>query len=164
LITAKNVKPGYRSNDPAEYISNDQYPQWMTRGFPKEGDILFVTEGHTMGFAGLLKFDFKYALAQRTINFQPFFDGYSSFYLNYILSESFQTAILINATGSAAKGVKASKLKRIRVVVPPLAEQRRIVAKVDQLMALVDELEAQLNASRTTAQNLLQALVADMTK
>ena len=40
---------------------------------------------------------------------------------------------------------------------------RRIVAKVDQLMALVDELETQLAASRATAKNLLEALVAELT-
>ena len=43
-----------------------------------------------------------------------------------------------------------------------LAEQRRIVAKVDELMALVDALETQLAASRTTAANLLSALVAEL--
>ncbi|WP_200383305.1 hypothetical protein, partial [Thiococcus pfennigii] len=46
---------------------------------------------------------------------------------------------------------------------PNIAEQRRIVAKVDQLMALVDQLEAQLNASRATAANLLSALDAKLT-
>ena len=45
----------------------------------------------------------------------------------------------------------------------PLAEQRRIVAKVEQLMALVDALETQLAASRATAANLLAALVTELT-
>jgi type I restriction enzyme S subunit len=49
------------------------------------------------------------------------------------------------------------------VPIPPLAEQRRIVAKVDQLMALVDQLETQLAASRATSKNLLEALVAELT-
>ena len=48
-------------------------------------------------------------------------------------------------------------------LLPPLAEQRRIVAKVEQLMALVCELEMQLAASRATAANLLSALVAELT-
>ena len=51
----------------------------------------------------------------------------------------------------------------ISVPIPPLAEQRRIVAKVEQLMALVDALETQLAAARATAANLLSALVAELT-
>jgi type I restriction enzyme S subunit len=42
------------------------------------------------------------------------------------------------------------------------AEQRRIVAKVEQLMALVDALETQLAASRAAAANLLSAIVAEL--
>jgi len=44
-----------------------------------------------------------------------------------------------------------------------LAEQRQIVAKVDALMAVLDALEATLATSRTTAANLLEALVAEVT-
>jgi type I restriction enzyme S subunit len=163
LITAKNVKKGFVSNDPVEYIDEELYPKWMTRGFPKRGDLLFVTEGHTMGFVGMLDFDFEYALAQRTIVLQPFCDSFGPFYLYYLLSASFQSAVSVNATGSAAQGIKAAKLKRIRVVVPPVAEQRRIVAKVHDLMALVDELETRLAASRATAASMLSALVAELT-
>ena len=42
----------------------------------------------------------------------------------------------------------------------PLAEQRRIVAKVDELMAVLDALAAALATARTTAENLLAATVA----
>ncbi len=44
------------------------------------------------------------------------------------------------------------------------ANKRRIVAKVDQLMALVDQWEAQLTTPRTTADQLLSALVAELTE
>lgn len=42
-------------------------------------------------------------------------------------------------------------------------EYRQIIAIVDQLMALVDELETHLATSRATAKNLLDALVAELT-
>jgi type I restriction enzyme S subunit len=54
-------------------------------------------------------------------------------------------------------------LRGLELALPPLAEQRRIVAKVEQLMALVDALETQLAASRATAAKLLEALVAELT-
>ena len=57
-----------------------------------------------------------------------------------------------------------TKLAHTLFAIPPLAEQRRIVAKVDQLMALVDQMETQLTESRATAQNLLQAVVAELTQ
>ena len=56
-----------------------------------------------------------------------------------------------------------TKLASTVVPLPPLAEQRRIVAKVDELMALVDELETQLAASRATAEKLMEAVVAELT-
>ncbi len=65
--------------------------------------------------------------------------------------------------GVAQQKVSLGRFRCIAVPLPPLAEQRRIVAKVEQLMALVDALETQLTASRATAANLLSALVAELT-
>jgi type I restriction enzyme S subunit len=59
--------------------------------------------------------------------------------------------------------ITQGNLRSTLAPIPPLAEQRRIVAKVEQLMALVDALETQLAASRATAANLLSALVAELT-
>jgi type I restriction enzyme S subunit len=55
-------------------------------------------------------------------------------------------------------------LKAMPFPLPPLSEQRRIVAKVDELMALVDALETQLATARSTAKALLAATVAELTK
>lgn len=51
------------------------------------------------------------------------------------------------------------KMEKLVVPVPPLAEQHRIVAKVDQLMALCDQLKARLNQSRQVHEQLANALV-----
>jgi type I restriction enzyme S subunit len=51
-------------------------------------------------------------------------------------------------------------LRESSIPLPPLAEQRRIVAKVDELMAVLDALEATLTTARTTAESLLAATVA----
>jgi type I restriction enzyme S subunit len=59
--------------------------------------------------------------------------------------------------------ISTRQVQRLPFVLPPLAEQRRIVAKVSELIALVDELETQLAASRAAAEKLLSALVAELT-
>lgn len=67
------------------------------------------------------------------------------------------------APSTAQKNINLGILEQVQIPIPPLAEQRRIVAKVDELMALVDELETQLVASRATAEKLMEALVAELT-
>ena len=49
------------------------------------------------------------------------------------------------------------------ITLPPLAEQQRIVSKVDELMALCDQLEQQQTDSNTTHQTLLETLLATLT-
>ncbi len=59
--------------------------------------------------------------------------------------------------------LKTEFLQDFVMPIPPLAEQRRIVVKVEQLMALVDKLETQLAASRATGEGLVDAIVAELT-
>ena len=78
----------------------------------------------------------------------------SPYFVNYALE---------NATGTTIRNLGLKAMNYFPFPLPPLAEQRRIVAKIDQLMALVDALETQLAASRAAAANLLAALVAELT-
>jgi type I restriction enzyme, S subunit len=161
LITAKNVRMGYIANDPVEFIDERAYKAWMTRGFPQNGDLLFVTEGATMGFVGTIDLQFVFALAQRTIDLQPYLPSYSRFFFYTLMSPIFQEAVLTNSTGTAVKGIKAAKLKRIRVPLPPLAEQQRIVAKVNALMDVCHQLVAELAATQTGSRRLLEVALHD---
>jgi type I restriction enzyme S subunit len=44
------------------------------------------------------------------------------------------------STATAQPGLAVSKISNIPIAIPPLAEQHRIVAKCEELMAMVDEL------------------------
>ena len=63
---------------------------------------------------------------------------------------------------TAQPNISLTDAREFAVPIPPLAEQRRMVAKVDQLMAMVDQLETQLANSHATATNLLEAVVAEL--
>jgi len=162
LLTAKNVRKGRINLTPEEFLSEEDYHDWMTRGFPKVGDVLFTTEA-PMGNAAIVELAERFALAQRVICFQSYGAVEPEFLVMQILSDQFQLILDKNGTGVTAKGIKASKLKRLPIAVPPIAEQRRIVSKVKEVMALVDALEDQLATAQTTAVELLDAIVAELT-
>ncbi|MFN7610005.1 MAG: restriction endonuclease subunit S [bacterium] len=63
--------------------------------------------------------------------------------------------------GATRAKLNQAQAVTIPVPLPPLAEQHRIVAKVDALMALCDRLEASLAATAATRRRLLDALLAE---
>jgi type I restriction enzyme, S subunit len=134
-----------------------------------DGDILFTRAG-PMNRVGIL------CVARPTRKKLIISDKIIRFHLVVGIDPDF-AALSMNAgfsstvveglkSGMAASQVNISqpKLRSVPIPLPPLAEQRRIVAKVEQLMALVDALELQLAASRATAENLLAAVVAELTE
>jgi type I restriction enzyme S subunit len=161
IITAKNIRMGYIDENPIEYVTRELYEKWMTRGYPKNGDILIVTEGHTMGFAAIINKAYIFALAQRTIDLQPYFASYSRWSLYLILSSFFQKRFKNKATGAAATGIKSSNLKLLLIYLPPIAEQEAIVERVDRLLAIVDELEKQVAERKVQAEELMQAVLRE---
>ena len=77
------------------------------------------------------------------------------YYYNFFKTHGFE------GTGMTVKGIKVEELLNIPFPLPPLAEQHRIVAKVDELMALCDQLEAQLTTTQTDSRRLLEAVLRD---
>jgi type I restriction enzyme S subunit len=79
-------------------------------------------------------------------------------------------ALFINATdlrpyvtGTAQPKLNQAKLNSIPIALPPLPEQRRIVTKVNQLMALCDGLEARLTTARTKSAHLAASVMHHLT-
>ncbi|MCU1350037.1 MAG: hypothetical protein JWO56_3067, partial [Acidobacteria bacterium] len=85
--------------------------------------------------------------------------SYVRHYLNSPIAKSFAAE---DNHGMTRERINLASTKALPISLPPLNEQRRIVAKVDQLMALVDDLETQLATSRATAAKLLDAIVGEL--
>jgi type I restriction enzyme S subunit len=77
----------------------------------------------------------------------------SSFGRGYFENASKQTTNLAS--------INMTQLRGCPLPLPPLAEQHRIVAKVDELMGLCDELEARLTSSATARRQLLEATLQE---
>jgi type I restriction enzyme S subunit len=90
-------------------------------------------------------------------------DGISEDFLRYI--ELFINAINLEAyvTGTAQPKMNQAQMNRIPIALPPIEEQIRIVAKVDELMRLCDQLESQISDRTATSEAFTRAAIAAIT-
>jgi len=82
----------------------------------------------------------------------------SCYVLSYLKNGDFLNDIeLIGTAGQ--DNISVTKSKNIPVPIPPLAEQHRIVAKVDELMSVCDQLKSRLTDSRQLQRKLADIMV-----
>ena len=81
-------------------------------------------------------------------------------YVGVFLSSPFYRETLAKASrGIGINNLTTSVLRELPFPLPPLAEQRRIVAKVNELMTVCDELEQQLSMQEQNAERFMEAVL-----
>jgi restriction endonuclease S subunit len=91
-----------------------------------------------------------------------FGDNINPFYFRWMLKSPF----FMKYINSVTYGMKMPRLgtedgQNALIALPPLAEQKRIVEKVDKLMAYCDELEKQVNENQGNAEKLMSAVLKE---
>ena len=143
---------------PAEF--GDQFPTatrytYERRALAVDGDILITCKGSGVG--KLNTADTEIAISRQLMSIQPI--GLNRHYVK-LLVQSMNKALREKIVGIAIPGISREDVTQAIVELPPLPEQHRIVAKVDDLMALCDNLKARLNDAQNTQAQLADAIVA----
>jgi type I restriction enzyme S subunit len=159
LITARNVKAGWIDYESSqEFVDPEEYDEIMRRGRPQIGDLLFTMEAPLGNVAVVDRVDI--ALAQRIIKWSVDRSKAEPRYLMYaVLSDEFQGQLRARATGSTALGIKASKLPELRIGLPSLEEQRRIVDQLNEQTTRIDTLIAETERFIELARERQSALI-----
>ena len=160
LITAKIIKNG-TILPPQEFIAMDYYDEWMRRGIPKKGSIVFTTEA-PLGEVAQIKTDERIAFAQRVIVLESNPDILNTNYLLYALQDQvLKERIKARATGTTVIGIKAAELKKVIIDLPPLPVQREISDVLCSLDSKI-ELNQRINENlERQAQAFFQELFID---
>ena len=139
LITAKNVRTNGFSVEPREYMPEELFVKWMTRGFPRVGDILFTTEAPLGNVCRIPNLYDRFAVGQRIVTMQVMQDVLDSSYLEHALkSDTFQRKIKQKSSGSTVTGIRSKLLEKLTVPIPPLSLQREFAAFVEKVDKLKD--------------------------
>jgi type I restriction enzyme S subunit len=143
--------------DPAEV--EQKYQHFLVR----TGDILCSTSGTIGKLAVVADTDLPLMLNTSIVRFAPYGQngpdpGFIKIFLG---TDLFLEQAQRSVTGSAQVNMGPSHLKAMAFPLPPLAEQRRIVVKVEAMMRLCDELHVALTIVQSKRVGLLEAALAE---
>ena len=115
------------------YVDKDTYVSRTKRLIPRKNDIIYTREG-SIGFAIILPSDKNICMGQRVMLLRTAHIVDVVYLLNIITSESFKKNMTSNYRGIGAKHINVADVKSALIPLPPLAEQRRIVERIKQLL------------------------------
>jgi type I restriction enzyme S subunit len=164
FVSVKDFSSGVLSLDRTRFIEQREHDELVKRCDPRRGDILLARIG-TLGVPVTVETDIPFSLFVSAALIRPNLTQVSSEYLKLLLASPIATAGFNRIKVGGATHTNKLNLGDLRMLefpVPPLAEQGRIVAKVNELLALVDQLESQITASEEAGAKLLDALVAEL--
>jgi type I restriction enzyme S subunit len=122
---------------------------------------LCITIAANIADSGILGFDACFP--DSVVGFIPASVFPNARYFEYFMRTA-KADLLKFAPATAQKNINLGILNQVLIPLPPLAEQQRIVAKVDELMALCDELETRITAAAATRRQLLEASLQEALK
>lgn len=159
----KLSKNGFVENE--LFISEKLYQEHSNGGSaPKPGDIMLTGVG-TIGVPYRVqetdRFYFKDA---SVLIFKNHIDDNSDYLLKYFVSPLWIDTIHTESMGTTVHTLTIARANETLCPLPPFAEQRRIVAKIDELMILCDRLETQQADAESAHAQLVQALLDSLTQ
>lgn len=155
------IGPGDIQNGEIDYYASGLSEQGLTSARLINADsILMVCIGGSIG---------KFAINDRDVTCNQQINTITmlnplpiKFTAITMASNYFQNQVVLNSSGSATPIINKQKWSEIIVPLPPLAEQQRIVAKIDQLMALCDQLETRIDERTGKKSELLAAVMSEV--
>ncbi len=140
-VTAKNIKRDGIDVSNITYVTEDIHREINSRCNPEKGDILYIKDGATCGISTINNLDKEFSLLSSVALIKP-----NRNILNTYLNLFLQSDFCYRNVKDSMKGVGITRiiLKQMElwcIPLPPIAEQKRIVAAAEQLLQITDGVE-----------------------
>tara|TARA_R110000772_G_scaffold101674_3_gene202209 strand:- start:6736 stop:8301 length:1566 start_codon:yes stop_codon:yes gene_type:complete len=159
MLSAKNISEGKISFEGGRLIAEEDFALEHKRTRVSAGDVLLTTVA-TLGRTAVVSEACERFALQRSVSVLGS-QKVDSFFLKYSLDNpEVQSFINMNARGNAQKGFYIKQLKELQIRLSPLEEQKRIVEKLDSLLAQVDTIQQRLNNLPNIIKRFRQSVLA----
>lgn len=141
LIRTSNIGFGKLNLEGVHRVSETTYNKRNERAIPQPLDLIYAREA-TAGNIAVIEEGQKVCLGQRTVLVRPMKKLIDSRWLAYVVLSPYSYKTLVgSSTGTTVAHVNLSDFRPFKFPLPPLAEQKRIVEKIEQLMHEIDKLK-----------------------
>jgi type I restriction enzyme S subunit len=142
------------------YVSEKEHKELFKKAYPKRGEILITNRGAGCSTPVIIDIDEEFSFQNAAlIGFNQ--QLVSNKYLFYFILKSRDEIMKTFVNGGLQPMLSNVVLGTIPIPFPPLAEQHRIVQKLDELMEYCNELEASIKQSQAQNEKLLQQVLRE---
>ena len=144
FISAQNVKPYRFLPENHRDVSYEDYLEYNKNISPEKGDILMARVGAGIGEAAIIDQDFEFSIYVSLTLIKCYSKEFDMMYLLHVLNSPIGRKLAEKKTlgkGASQGNLNLIFIREFVLPIPPLAEQKRIVKRVEELLALCDELK-----------------------
>ena len=144
FISAQNVKPYRFLPENHRDVSYEDYLEYNKNISPEKGDILMARVGAGIGEAAIIDQDFEFSIYVSLTLIKCYSKEFDMIYLLHVLNSPIRRKLAEKKTlgkGASQGNLNLIFIREFVLPIPPLAEQKRIVKRVEELLALCDGLK-----------------------
>ena len=144
FISAQNIKPYRFMPEKHRDVSYEDYLEYNKTIAPAKGDILMARVGAGIGEAAIIDQDFEFSIYVSLTLIKAYSSDIDMQYLLHVLNSPIGRKLAEKKTlgkGASQGNLNLIFIREFVLPIPPLAEQKRIVKRVKDLLALCDELK-----------------------
>jgi len=159
-IRTPNIGKGKLLLDGVYRVSEETYREWTRRAEPLPGDLILAREAPA-GNVAVIPDDTKVCLGQRTVLIRPNRTVFEPEFLSWLLLQpKMQQKLLAHSRGATVQHVNMKDIRALHIgAIPPLSEQRRIVANVGDASEETQRLESLYQQKLTALDALKKSLL-----
>ncbi|MDD2366898.1 MAG: restriction endonuclease subunit S [Desulfuromonadaceae bacterium] len=164
FLSAQNIKPFKFMPEIHKFVSEQAFQDCIKNRKPELGDVLVARVGAGIGEAAVIDQDIEFAFYVSLGLVKPIHKALYNRFLAMLFNSPMGVAYSkgnIASGGTSAGNFNLEKIRTFPVPLPPILEQLAIVARVDNLMVVIDELEKQVAERKDHAQMLMQTVLRE---
>lgn len=162
FISAQNVKPFKFMPENHKFVSEGDFENLRKNRIPEVGDILLTRVGAMIGEAAIIDANFEFAFYVSLALLKLPKETRIADFLVYWLNSPIGTALSVNNTlgrGVSAGNLNLSLIRKFVIGLPSINEQVRIFKKIDELIALCDQLKTKIVGASQLQKNIAEKIV-----